>query len=84
VKKRAHRERRFQPLEASDVVASARDEIQAQWRGALQEAVDRSLSRREAALIHATLRGVAPKTVSNEKTLVVRKLRDVLVADPAA
>jgi RNA polymerase sigma factor (sigma-70 family) len=96
VKKRAHRERRFQPLEASDAVTSARDdEAQAGWREALQEAIDRSLSRREASLIYATLRGetpaeiasrrgVAPKTVSNEKSRIMRKLRDVLVAGPAA
>jgi DNA-binding NarL/FixJ family response regulator len=96
VKKRARRERRFQPLEASDVAAAARDDAtRAGWRGALQEAIGRSLSRREASLIHATLEGetpaeiasrwdVAPKTISNAKTRVIQKLRDVLVAGPAA
>ena len=49
---------------------------------------------REAALIQATLQGetpaeiaqkwgVAPKTVSNEKSRVIQKLRDALVADHA-
>lgn len=94
VKKRAQRERCFQPLdEASDLSASGRDDgVSADWRAALEEAIDRSLSPREAALIYATLKGetpmeiasqwgVAPKTVSNEKTRVIQKLRDVLVTD---
>jgi len=93
VKKRAQREKSFQPLDTFDVVsASSPDESHVQWRGALQEAIAQSLSPREAALIHDTLMGktpaeiasqwgVAPKTVSNEKTRVIQKLREVLVAD---
>ena len=72
-------------------VAHRQDETQAHWRDALHEAIDQSLSPREAALIHATLQGetpaeialrwgVAPKTVSNEKTRVIQKLREVLTA----
>jgi len=94
VKKRAQRERSFQPLDAaiaSGSAASSEDE-RADWRSALQEAIDQSLNPREAALIYATLKGetpseianqwgVAPKTVSNEKTRVIQKLRDTLVAD---
>jgi len=92
VKKRAQREKSFQPLDSVDVASSGSDDTRAQWRGALQEAIDQSLSPREAALIYATLKGetpaeiaqqwgVAPKTVSNEKTRVLQKLRDVLVAE---
>jgi DNA-directed RNA polymerase specialized sigma24 family protein len=55
-------------------------------RQALLEAIERTLSPREAALIRDTLMGkspaeiadewgVAPKTVSNEKTRVLQKLR---------
>lgn len=94
VKKRAQRERSFQPLdEKADLAASSRDGgMSSQWRGALQEAISQSLSPREAALIYATLKGetpmeiahqwgVAPKTVSNEKTRVIQKLRDFLTTD---
>ncbi len=93
VKKRAQRERSFQPLEtASATAASSQDDTHARWRGVLQEAIDHSLSPREAALIYATLKGetpaeiasqwgVAPKTVSNEKTRVIQKLREALVED---
>jgi RNA polymerase sigma factor (sigma-70 family) len=85
--------RGFQPLDTIDVVASPQeDETQSQQRGALREAIAQSLNPREAALIHATLngatpaeiasrRGVAPKTVSNEKTRVIQKLRTVLGTD---
>ena len=62
------------------------------WRSTLQEAILSSLSPREAALIQATLQGetpaeiaqqwgIAPKTVSNEKTRALQKLREVLVSD---
>jgi DNA-binding CsgD family transcriptional regulator len=94
VKKRAQRERSFQPLDdKADLVATPRDDgTSAGWRGALQEAIDHSLSPREAALIYATLKGETPleiaaqwglaaKTVSNEKTRVIQKLRDSLVTD---
>jgi RNA polymerase sigma factor (sigma-70 family) len=95
VKKRAQRERSFQPLDAqAEMVTSPRsDHIPSDWRGALQEAIDESLSPREAALIYATIKGetpqeiasqwgVAPKTISNEKTRVIQKLRDFLVSEP--
>ncbi|MEO6809653.1 MAG: LuxR C-terminal-related transcriptional regulator, partial [Isosphaeraceae bacterium] len=52
----------------------------------------RSLNPREADLVRETLLGktpaeiaaqwgIAPKTVSNEKTRAIQKLREVLVAD---
>jgi len=93
VKKRAQRERNFVPIDALDVAASSHQETTCtEWRSALHEAIDQSLSPREAALIHATLQGetpaqiatrwgVAPKTVSNEKTRVIQKLRGILSAD---
>jgi RNA polymerase sigma factor (sigma-70 family) len=93
VKKRTQRERSFIPLDTIDVAASPRqDETRAEWRDALQEAINQSLNPREAALIHATLRGetpaeiasrwgVAPKTVSNEKSRVIQKLREVMSAE---
>ncbi len=94
VKKRAQRERVFQPLDAVDVSstsASSSSSEKALWHEALREAIDRSLSPREASLINETLMGktpaeialhwgVAPKTISNEKTRVLQKLRDVLLA----
>ncbi len=95
VKKRAQRERNFQSIDAFDASTglnglSASD----QWRAALLEAIGQTLNQREAELIHATLEGqtpaeiakiwgVAPKTVSNEKTRAIQKLRDALTADLA-
>jgi RNA polymerase sigma factor (sigma-70 family) len=90
IKKRAQRERVYQPLDAVDVPASSTSSESRDWRDALNEAIDRSLSPREASLIHETLMGktpaeialhwgVAPKTISNEKTRVIQKLRDVLL-----
>lgn len=93
VKKRAQREKVFQTIDTVDVVDAARGGMAASdWRGTLQDAIAQSLNPREAALIQATLQGetpaeiaqkwgVAPKTVSNEKSRVIQKLRDVLVAD---
>lgn len=93
VKKRAQRERNFQPIETVDLVASSHEtEAQKARSDDLHEAIDRSLSPREAMLIHATLKGetpaeiaeqwgLTPKTISNEKTRVLRKLREVLSAD---
>jgi RNA polymerase sigma factor (sigma-70 family) len=94
VKKRAQRERTFQPLdEQAEIVLPPReDALASDWRGALREAIDQSLNPREAALIYATIKGetpqeialqwgVAPKTVSNEKTRVIQKLRDFLVTE---
>jgi len=90
VKKRAQRERVHQSLESVDVPAAPRNQAAgAAWRDALQEAIEHTLSPREAALIQDTLMGktpaeianqwgVAPKTVSNEKSRVLQKLRDAL------
>ena len=93
VKKRAQREKSFASLDASTDVAAG-DGASASWRTALQEAIARNLSPREANLIQLTLQGespadialqwgVAPKTVSNEKTRAIQKLREALVADLA-
>ena len=90
VKKRAQRERSYQPLDGVDAASNGRlDGSQADWQAAVQEAIARALSPREAALIRATLQGespaeiasqwgIAPKTVSNEKTRALAKLRDAL------
>ncbi len=90
VKKRAQRERVHQSLDSVEVPSASRDQdVRARWRDALEEAIDQALSPREAALIKDTLKGktpaeiavqwgIAPKTVSNEKTRVLQKLRDVL------
>lgn len=89
VKKRAQRERVYQSLDSVDVAGSSGDQEKLSWRDSLQEAIDDSLNPREASLIYETLKGktpaeialhwgVAPKTVSNEKTRVIQKLRDVL------
>ena len=95
VKKRFQRERTFQPLDTIDVASTPPgDDALASRRGALHEAIGRALTPREASLVYATLMGrtpaeiasqwgVAPKTVSNEKTRVLQKLRDVMVADAA-
>lgn len=92
VKKRAQRERNFQPLDTIAATASSSLDENQILRGALQEVIDQSLTPREASLIYATLKGetpaeialqwgVAPKTVSNEKTRVIQKLRDALLDD---
>jgi DNA-binding CsgD family transcriptional regulator len=90
VKKRAQRERVHQSLESFDVSGDDRHQgTGASLRDALHEAIQYTLSPREAALIQDTLMGktpaeiaiqwgVAPKTVSNEKTRVLQKLRSVL------
>lgn len=94
VKKRAQREKSFAPLEAGTDVAVSDSSTAETWRSALQEAIARNLNAREADLIQHTLRGetpaeialqwgVAPKTVSNEKTRAIQKLREALVADLA-
>jgi DNA-binding CsgD family transcriptional regulator len=91
VKKRAQRERIHQSLDAVDVAAPSSNPETRAWRDALREAIDHNLSAREASLMNETLMGktpaeialhwgVAPKTVSNEKTRVLQKLRDVLLA----
>jgi RNA polymerase sigma factor (sigma-70 family) len=90
VKKRAQRERTYQPLDLYEGLASpGDDEAQGLRREALREAIDGSLTPREADLICATLDGktpaeiaaewgVTPKTVSNEKCRVIQKLRELL------
>ena len=95
VKKRAQRERTFQSLDTIDVaIGTDGPDSHALWRGALQDAIDQSLNAREASLVYDTLMGktpaeiaqewgVAPKTVSNEKTRVIQKLRETLLADLA-
>ena len=78
IKKRALRERVYQSLDAVDVPASSGNAETKAWSDALREAIDDSLSPREASLINETLMGktpaeiahhwgVAPKTMSNEK-----------------
>ncbi len=93
VKKRAQREKNFQPLDAVDSgLLNRADESSSDLKSSLQEAILSSLSPREAALIQATLQGetpaeialqwgIAPKTVSNEKTRALQKLREALVSD---
>jgi RNA polymerase sigma factor (sigma-70 family) len=91
VKKRALREKSFQALDTTEIPGALDSEAD-HWRSALQEAIARSLNPREADLVRETLLGktpaeiaaqwgVAPKTVSNEKTRAIQKLREVLVAD---
>ena len=94
IKKRAVRQRTHlaiddQPEPAARTVGGDGAEA---WRGVLNEAINRSLKPREADVIRATLQGftpaeiaqqwgVAPKTVSNEKTRALAKLREALVAE---
>ena len=80
----------YQSLESLDVATEDQNTGSgAALRAALWEAIQHTLSPREAALIHDTLMGktpaeiaiqwgVAPKTVSNEKTRVLQKLRSAL------
>jgi RNA polymerase sigma factor (sigma-70 family) len=91
VKKRAQREKAHQSLDNVDVVSPGGDQqASAALRAALQDAISQNLNPREAALIHDTLMGktpaeialqwgVAPKTISNEKSRVLQKLREALV-----
>ena len=84
----------FQPLDLVEIsMVNRPDDPFDDWKSTLQEAIVSSLSPREAALIQATLQGetpaeiaqkwgVAPKTVSNEKSRVIQKLRDALGSDP--
>ncbi len=96
VKKRALRQKTHLALDDQlDLPEPAgTDGASADWRGALNDAIARSLNAREADLIQATLQGfspaeiasrwgVAPKTVSNEKTRALNKLRKALSADLA-
>jgi DNA-binding CsgD family transcriptional regulator len=93
VKMRARRERSGPSLAAAAAVAAPRrEDLATQRRADLHEAMARVLGPREAALIDATLAGqtpaaiaaqwgVAAKTVSNEKTRVLHKLRDRLLGN---
>lgn len=89
VKKRAQRERVHHPLDGIDVAPSSFDPETQSRRESLREAIEEALSPREASLIQETIKGrtpaeiaqswgVAPKTVSNEKSRIIQKLRDVL------
>jgi RNA polymerase sigma factor (sigma-70 family) len=91
MKKRAQRERTLLPIDAVDVPDSPSDYDTKAWRMALRRAIDQSLRPREASVIKETLIGktlaeialhwgVTPKTISNEKTCVLQKLRDVPLA----
>ncbi len=87
VKKRAQRERTHQSLDSLlEVAGPGQNGAAGSRRQALLEAIEHTLSPREAALIRDTLMGkspaeiadqwgVAPKTVSNEKTRILQKLR---------
>lgn len=95
VKKRTQRTKPFQSLD--DHLDSLTDQRRArddsrEWLGLLHEVMDTALSAREANLIRLTLDGNTPadiaqawgvsaKTVSNEKSLALRKLRDVFLAE---
>jgi DNA-binding CsgD family transcriptional regulator len=91
VKKRAQREKAHQSLDNVDVPSPGGEQrAGAALRAALQDAISQNLNPREAALIHDTLMGktpaeialqwgVAPKTISNEKSRVLQKLREALV-----
>jgi DNA-binding NarL/FixJ family response regulator len=94
IKKRATRQRSYLALDDQPEPAAAPigGDGAETWRGVLNDAINRSLSPREANLIRATLEGfspaeiahqwgLAPKTVSNEKTRALAKLREVLVAE---
>ena len=90
VKKRSQRERVHQTLDTVDAAtASQTRSFDGALEDALREAIDRKLNPREASLIRETLMGrtpaeiaehwgVAPKTVSNEKSRIIQKLREAL------
>ena len=95
VKKRTLRQRKLATLDDGLDVPSKTIGTDGGSEGlglALRETIDRTLSPKEADLIRETLlgfspaeialrRGVAPKTVSNEKSRVFQKLRDALEAE---
>ena len=95
VKKRAQRQRTFVPLDdALEMMSPSTSWEMEPLRNALDEAIEQKLDTREADLIRATLKGftpaeiaqqwgLAPKTVSNEKTRVFQKLREALTAELA-
>ena len=88
-KKRAQRERTHHSLDEGSV-DPAGPSTERDWSNTLDEAFERVLNPREADLMRSTLAGmtpaeiaerwgVAPKTVSNEKTRAFQKLRSFLV-----
>jgi RNA polymerase sigma factor (sigma-70 family) len=95
IKKRAQREKHHVPIdEQLDVAVGNNEGASAleDWSGSIQDAITLSLNPREAELIRETMRGcspseiaerwgVAPKTVSNEKTRAFAKLREALGDD---
>jgi DNA-binding CsgD family transcriptional regulator len=93
VKKRAQRERCFHPLDPYGGIAPpGEDDALGRRREALQEAIEGSLTSREADFIWATLDGktpaeialelgLTPKTISNEKCRIIQKLRALLAED---
>jgi RNA polymerase sigma factor (sigma-70 family) len=89
VKKRAQRERSQTSIDDSQLDPVARS-ADSDLLSTIGEAIDRTLNPREADLIRCTLAGetpaeiaerwgVAPKTISNEKTRVLSKLRTFLL-----
>lgn len=94
VKKRAQRERTFTSMDESRLEPPARSGSD-DWSRSLHEGITRVLTPREAELIQSTLAGdspsdiadrwgVAAKTVSNEKTRALSKLREFLTSDSAS
>jgi len=87
-KKRAQRERSLTSIDDSQLDPVS-PRVDHDLRRTIGEAIERSLNPREAELIRSTLAGespaeiaerwgVAPKTISNEKTRVLTKLRTFL------
>lgn len=94
IKKRSQRERTHLSLDGDQFEASETSTAGDDWRATLDEAIAQSLNEREAALIRDTLQGKTPteiaqawgvtaKTVSNEKSRALQKLRDMLLTDLA-
>lgn len=94
IKKRALRQRSHQALDDHQYDLAHPSSAHDDWSESLHEAINRSLNQREAELIQATLQGfspseiasqwgIAPKTVSNEKTRAFGKLRLALAQDLA-
>lgn len=91
VKKRAQREKAHRSIDSLDVPSeSAESSSTASLRAALQDAISQRLNPREAELIRESLQGKTPaeialewgvtaKTISNEKSRVLQKLREALV-----
>ena len=90
VKKRAQREKVYLSLDSIEPANNSPDSVATDRRaGELRETIEHALTPREAALVRATLDGATPaeiaqdwgvasKTISNEKSRVFQKLREVL------